>query len=114
MAALYEATKEGTTTGENPLFHSIGAGIEDLQDTFTFIDFLHQFNDLPEIDLEMADWILETQTTQPGYEDGRYQVRYEVLNKVTYIKTPGESKYRLLPSQNEPPRPHLVQGYDSA
>ena len=49
MAAVYEASTKGiTTTGENPLFHSSGAGEQDAQDTLTFIDFWLTFNEYPD------------------------------------------------------------------
>ena len=106
MAALYEATKEGTTTGENPIFHGSGAGIQDSQDTLTFIDFLLEFNDLPQVDLEMATWFFQVQD-DPAIEPGRYKIRYEILGKVAYIQSPGESKYRVLPAHDEQ-RSHMV------
>ncbi len=91
---VYETSSQGYTTGENPIFHSSGNGIPELQDALTFLDLLLQINDLPEVDLEMASWLFECQNRDPG----RYQVRYEVRDQVAHIKDHGESEFRVLPA----------------
>lgn len=94
ISNLYETSQEGYTTGENPVFHSSGNGIPELQDALTFLDLLLQINDLPECDLEMATWLFECETREPG----RYKVRYQVRDQVAHIKDHGESEFRLLPA----------------
>ena len=99
MAAVYEAhTQSTTTTGESPLFHSSGAGVEDAQDTLTFVDFWLNFNNYPDLDLEMAEWFFENSAHTKDFEPGRYQLRYKIRDKVAYIQNPGEPELGILPA----------------
>lgn len=98
-------SEETSKDGDTPIFHSSGTGYQEQQDAFTFIDFLLELNDLPQIDLEMAAWVFECEDSGPGL----YTVRYQIRDQVTYIKGPGIPEPRLLPSSTPTGFPNLVQ-----
>tara|TARA_A100001011_G_scaffold295403_1_gene307701 strand:+ start:123 stop:548 length:426 start_codon:yes stop_codon:yes gene_type:complete len=98
MAALHEADKEGKPLPGNQIFYSSGAGEQNAQDTLTFVDFLLQFNDLPDLDLEMAEWLFEVTSIEADLEPGRYRIRYQVLGKIAYIQNPGQPEFGILPA----------------
>jgi hypothetical protein len=103
-SAIYETDTEGKPNRETQIFHSSGTGNDQLEITFTFIDFLLTINDLPALDLEVVDWLFECQISEIG---GTAHLRYKIRNKIAHIQNFGESELRILPA-HEDRSPHLV------
>ena len=100
-SAIYETNSEGKPNREDPIFQCSGTGDEELETTLTFIDFLLIILELPQLDLEVVDWLFETQIDEIG---GRSHLRYKIFTKVAYVQDFGESEFRLLSDpKNESP-----------